>query len=108
MDWFKCDWQDREGRRLTKWSHVSMVGSHGEVPLHATILYRPAPACAYLATADVSNLLLVFEADHHCRRVRFTPGGWGSVIQGPCYASTNRRGRRMIYPAVCSKWVTQC
>src|SRR5438132_11877365 len=27
MDWFKCDWEDREGRRLTKWSHASMVGS---------------------------------------------------------------------------------
>jgi tetratricopeptide (TPR) repeat protein len=24
----------------------------------------------------------------------------------PWYASTNRRGRRVIYPAVCSKWVT--
>jgi hypothetical protein len=56
MDWFKCDWEDREGRRLTKWSHASMVGS-------------------YLTTADASNLLLVFpvsfaEADHH-----MTPGG---------------------------------
>jgi hypothetical protein len=34
MDWFKCDWEDREGRRLTKWSHASMVGSDGEVPIH--------------------------------------------------------------------------
>ena len=50
MDWFKCDWDDRESR-LTKWSHASIVGS-------------------YLTTADASNLLLVFpvsfaEADHH-------------------------------------------
>src|SRR5262249_8726765 len=32
--WFKYDWEDREGRRLTKWSHTSMVGSDGEVPVH--------------------------------------------------------------------------
>src|SRR5215475_985898 len=34
MEWFKCDLEDREGRRLTKWSHASMVGSDGEVPVH--------------------------------------------------------------------------
>src|SRR5215831_3775762 len=34
MDWFKCDWDDREARRLTKWSHFSMVGSDGELPVH--------------------------------------------------------------------------
>src|SRR5262249_50235019 len=32
--WFKYDWEDRRGRRLTKWSHASMVGSDGEVPVH--------------------------------------------------------------------------
>src|SRR2546426_3377677 len=59
MDWFKCDWEDREGRRLTKWSHASMVGSDGEVPVHSPpFFYRSAPACAYLTTADASNLLL--------------------------------------------------
>src|SRR5262245_13196657 len=26
----------------------------------------------------------------------------------PCYASTNRGGRRTSYPAVCGKWATQC
>src|SRR5262249_3705056 len=31
--WFKYG-EDREGRRLTNWSHASMVGSDGEVPVH--------------------------------------------------------------------------
>jgi len=53
MDWFKCDWEDREGRRLTKWSHFSMVGSDGEVPGSLPpFFYRSAQACAYLTTAD--------------------------------------------------------
>jgi len=60
MDWFKCDWEDGEGRRLTKCSH-SMVGSDGEVPVHCrhsfTVRLQPA---RYLTTADASNLLLVF------------------------------------------------
>jgi len=43
----------------------------GEVPGSLPpFFYRSAPACAYLTTADASNLLLVFpvsfaEADHH-------------------------------------------
>src|SRR5262245_39143856 len=50
--WFKCDWEDREGRsRLTKWSHASMVGSDGEVPVHCHPFFYSAPACAYLTTA---------------------------------------------------------
>src|SRR5262245_38914558 len=68
--WFKYDWEDREGRRLTKWSHTSMVGSDGEVPVHCRHSLYSAPACAYLTTADAPNVLLVFpasvvEADHH-------------------------------------------
>jgi hypothetical protein len=77
----------------------------------ATILLPSPLACAHLTTADASNLLVLFtlsfaEAIITANVFRFTPGRWGSVIQGPCYASTNRRGRRMSYPAVCSKWVT--
>ena len=34
------------------------------------------------------------------------PRGRGSAFKAPCYACTNRRGRRMSYPAVCSKSVT--
>src|SRR5258706_13663611 len=53
MDWFKCDWEDREGRRLTKWSWSAAMAKFRSI---ATILYRSAPACAYLTTADASNL----------------------------------------------------
>jgi hypothetical protein len=34
MEWFKCDWKNREERRLTKWPHANMVGNDGEVPVH--------------------------------------------------------------------------
>jgi hypothetical protein len=51
MDWFKCDWEDREGRRLTKWSHASMVGSDGEVPGDLRHFFPPGSSCAYLTTA---------------------------------------------------------
>src|SRR5499433_1918740 len=44
MEWFKCAWEDREGRRLTKWSHASMVGSDGEVPVHCHSFTRLQPA----------------------------------------------------------------
>jgi hypothetical protein len=53
--------------------NASMVGD-GEVPLQLPpLFYRSAPACAYLATADASNLLLVFsvsfaETDRHMGR----------------------------------------
>src|SRR5437016_5609465 len=30
----QSDWEDQEGRRLTKWSHARMVGSDSEVPVH--------------------------------------------------------------------------
>src|SRR5262249_42095250 len=61
VEWFKCDWEDGEGRRLTKWSPTSMVGSDSEVLVHChhSFTVRP-PACAYLTTADASSLLLVF------------------------------------------------
>jgi hypothetical protein len=100
------------GRRLTKRSNASMVGSNGEAPVHCHHSFTVAFSLCYLTTADASNLLLLFplsfaEAITTTADVlRFTPRGCGSVIQGPCYASTNRRGRRMSYPAVCSKWVT--
>src|SRR5439155_13439045 len=39
MDWFNCDWEDRDGRRLTKWAYASMVGSDVRRPgCFATIL----------------------------------------------------------------------
>src|SRR5262249_8316736 len=70
MDWFKCDWRDREGRGLTKWvsrQHGRAVMAKSQVP---PFFYRSAPVCAYLTTGDASNLLLVppvsfAEADHH-------------------------------------------
>jgi GAF domain-containing protein len=75
MDRFKCDWQNRERCRLTKWSHASRSAARAKSRFIATILYRSAPACAYLTTADASNLLLVFpvsfvEADYHMGRRR--------------------------------------
>src|SRR5262245_66409683 len=33
---------------------------------------------------------------------------YGASDRAPCYAFTNRRDRRMSYPAVCSKRVTEC
>src|SRR5262249_49908572 len=35
MDWFKCDWEDREGPQINQ---TIMVGSDGEVPVIAIIL----------------------------------------------------------------------
>src|SRR5262249_30843845 len=47
--WFKYDWENREGHRLTKWSHASMVGSGAEVPVHCHHSFtRLQPARIYL------------------------------------------------------------
>src|SRR5689334_4228402 len=61
MDWFKCDWEDREGCGLTKCS-AAMAKS---LP---PFFYRSAPACAYLSTADESNVRVPSEL----RRSGFT------------------------------------
>jgi hypothetical protein len=38
MDWFKCDWEDQEGRGLTKWSHSSRSAAIARSRFIATIL----------------------------------------------------------------------
>jgi hypothetical protein len=38
MDWFKCDWEDQEGRGLTKWSHASRSAAIARSRFIATIL----------------------------------------------------------------------
>src|SRR5262245_36384745 len=74
MDWFKCDWEDREGCRSTKWSHASRPAAMAKVPVHCHRCFAVRlPVGAYPTTADASNLLPVFpvsfaEADHHMGR----------------------------------------
>src|SRR5262245_21774841 len=74
MDWFKCDWEDREGRRLTKWSHASMVGSDGEVPVHCHHSFTVASSLRlsnYRRRVESAPPLPteLRRSDHHCRRV---------------------------------------
>src|SRR5215813_1619289 len=34
MEWFKCDWENREECRLTKWSHASRSAAMAKSPIH--------------------------------------------------------------------------
>jgi hypothetical protein len=61
----------------------------------------------YSRRCDVTKPQLAIGLFSRAHRRLKGPGvGRGSAFRTPCYASTNRRGRPVSYPAVCSKWAT--